>query len=183
MNIIRRPLKQPKNKLSKSKVFTKDNNKSVGRPKGSLNKTTLMFQEILKENADEIIKKAMDMAKAGDQACLKMMVDRINPLMRGQLITMDLPKIVDRQSLSQAYDVVINTMSEGRITADEALAILNVFDKKIKILDGDLTEELLMIKRQLGMIIVEGEATNVDATNNNGIDTGDDDRLCDSEGE
>lgn len=61
----------------------------AGRPKGSKNKLTLMrlaletdLRTQLRHDASEILQKAIEMAKAGDQAMIKLLVDKMIPTVK-----------------------------------------------------------------------------------------------------
>jgi hypothetical protein len=43
-----------------------------GKPKGCRNATTILFDELLKDNAKELIEKAIEMAKGGDGPALRL---------------------------------------------------------------------------------------------------------------
>ena len=51
----------------------------TGRPKGSVNKYTVLSRELMSTKGPEIVKKVIDMALEGDRTCLKMCMDRILP--------------------------------------------------------------------------------------------------------
>ena len=53
-----------------------------GRPKGSKNRMKALAEGLIGNNAGKIVKKVIEMALAGDQACLKMCMDRIIPAQR-----------------------------------------------------------------------------------------------------
>ena len=48
-----------------------------GRPKGSMNKWTILSRELLTERGPEIVQVIIDRALKGDVHCLKMCIDRI----------------------------------------------------------------------------------------------------------
>ena len=50
-----------------------------GRPKGSVNKMTLLAQQMMTDRGPMIVEKVMGMALQGDVHCLKMCMDRIVP--------------------------------------------------------------------------------------------------------
>ena len=50
-----------------------------GRPKGSMNKFTILSRELLTERGPEIVQVIIDRALKGDVHCLKMCMDRIVP--------------------------------------------------------------------------------------------------------
>jgi hypothetical protein len=50
-----------------------------GKPKGCRNATTILFDELLKANAKELIEKALEMAKGGDGPALRLCIERLAP--------------------------------------------------------------------------------------------------------
>ena len=53
-----------------------------GRPKGSMNKYTILSRELLTERGPEIVQVIIDRALKGDVHCLKMCMDRIVPTIK-----------------------------------------------------------------------------------------------------
>ena len=51
-----------------------------GRPKGSVNKNTLLARAMMSDRGVEVVQKVIDMAMEGDVHCLKMCIDRILPV-------------------------------------------------------------------------------------------------------
>src|SRR5499433_4449157 len=65
----------------------------AGRPRGSRNKTTVLMQNLLEGEAEEIARKAIEMAKAGDMAAIRVCMDRLAPARRGAAISCELPPV------------------------------------------------------------------------------------------
>jgi hypothetical protein len=72
-----------------------------GRPKGSVNKYTLLSREMMTEQGPAIVQKVMDMAMDGNVHCLKMCIDRILPV----------HKAVDANRAKQDSQIIINVGS------------------------------------------------------------------------
>ena len=72
-----------------------------GRPKGSVNKYTLLSREMMTEQGPAIVQKVMDMAMDGNVHCLKMCIDRILPV----------HKAVDSNRAKQDSQIIINVGS------------------------------------------------------------------------
>lgn len=58
-----------------------------GRPKGSLDKYTILSRQLLTDRGPELVQKVIDMAMAGDKTCLKMCMDRIIPTSKAVTLT------------------------------------------------------------------------------------------------
>ena len=78
-----------------------------GRPKGSLNKYTLLSREMMTQKGPEIVNKIMEMAMDGDVHCLKMCIDRILPV----------HKAIDPNRAKQDSKIIINVGASESIKA------------------------------------------------------------------
>jgi hypothetical protein len=78
-----------------------------GRPKGSLNKYTLLSREMMTQKGPEIVNKIMEMAMEGDVHCLKMCIDRILPV----------HKAIDPNRAKQDSKIIINVGASESIKA------------------------------------------------------------------
>ena len=65
----------------------------AGRPRGSRNKTTMLMQNLLEGEAEAIARKAIEMAKDGDMAAIRVCMDRLAPARRGAAISCELPPV------------------------------------------------------------------------------------------
>ena len=69
-----------------------------GRPKGSMNKFTVLSRVLMSTKGPEIVQKVVDLALEGDRTCLKMCMDRIIPT----------TKAVEFRSSEDRGNVIIN---------------------------------------------------------------------------
>lgn len=76
-----------------------------GRPKGSLNKNTLLAREMMGIRGPAIVQKVIEMAMDGDVHCLKMCIDRILPV----------HKAIDPNRQKQDSQIVINVGASDSI--------------------------------------------------------------------
>src|SRR5215472_14183540 len=63
----------------------------AGRPRGSRNKTTVLMQNLLEGEAEAIARKAIEMAKDGDMAAIRVCMDRLASIRRKDPIAFELP--------------------------------------------------------------------------------------------
>ena len=74
----------------------------AGRPKGAKNKLTLMAQELLEANAEEIVMASLEKAKAGNSTAQKFWLERIMPMERSKLISIALPTLETPQDIGES---------------------------------------------------------------------------------
>ena len=98
-----------------------------GRKPGSKNRTTLVAEALLKDEETALVRKAIELAKAGDVQMLKFLLDRILPKERS--VRVDLPPL-DHHA-SDAVDVlgtIVDAVGTGRITPSEGSALASLVD-------------------------------------------------------
>ena len=76
-----------------------------GKPKGTKNRMKVLAEGLIGTNASKIVKKVIQMALEGDQACLKMCMDRIIPAQRA----IDIEKT---ESKNQTINITVEAMSD-----------------------------------------------------------------------
>lgn len=75
------------NNLGKTLFQKGQSGNPQGRPKGSLNKTTLAVQNLLNGQAEEITQKAIELAIDGDGPALKLCFERLLPVKKDAPVT------------------------------------------------------------------------------------------------
>src|ERR687887_1160830 len=65
----------------------------AGRPPGSRNRATLLMESLLADDAEAIGRKAVEMAKGGDLAAIRLCVDRLAPARKGKPVLFELPPL------------------------------------------------------------------------------------------
>jgi|MEHZ01.3.fsa_nt_MEHZ010818967.1_2 hypothetical protein len=120
--------------MSDTKFKSGESGNPLGRPKGSKDKRT-QHRELFNSRAPEILNKAIELALAGDTACLKMCLDRIVPSYRPQEVGIELGDIAD--SLSDQSRLVIVEMLKGNLTAIESSRMLTTLESQVKIAEQE----------------------------------------------
>src|ERR1700731_1669447 len=88
-----------------------------GRRPGSRNRTTLVAEALLKGEEVELVRKAIELAKAGDTQMLKFLLDRILP--RERSVRIDLPVMERADDAVDAMGAIINAVGSGEIAPNE----------------------------------------------------------------
>jgi hypothetical protein len=93
---------------------------------GSKNRTTLVAEALLKGEEAALVRKAIEMAKAGDGPMLKFLLDRILPKERSVLV--DLPPMDRASDAVDVLGTIIDAVGTGRITPSEGSALASLVD-------------------------------------------------------
>jgi hypothetical protein len=130
---------------ARGRPFEKGNG---GRRPGSRNRTTLVAEALLKGEEAELVRKAIELAKAGDVQMLKFLLDRILPKERS--VRVDLPAMDRDSSAVEACGAIIEAVSTGQIAPSEAAALASLVTAHARIIDvAEFGERLENIEKAL----------------------------------
>src|SRR5215467_16106204 len=99
-----------------------------GKPKGCRNATTILFDELLKSNATELIEKVIEMAKDGDGPALRLCIERLAPARKDRPVWFDLPEMKEARGAVNASAAIVAAVAAGHLTPSEAAELSKVVD-------------------------------------------------------
>ena len=111
----------------------------AGRPKGARHRTTLAIEALLDGEGEAITRKAIEAAKAGDMAAIRLVLDRICPPRKTRPIHLELPPIHDVGGVAEAQQEVLRAACAGELLLDEAHALSGLLEARRQSLE---TQEL-----------------------------------------
>jgi hypothetical protein len=130
---------------SRGRPFAEGN---PGRKRGSRNKATLVAEALLRDEGTVLLRKAIELAKAGDGPMLKFLLDRILPKERSVLV--DLPPMKQASDAVDALEAITKAVSAGQITPNEAAALASLIESYARTIDArDLQSRLSKIEETL----------------------------------
>jgi hypothetical protein len=101
-------------------------NKVGGSKAGSRHRVTKAIEALLEGEAEELTRKAVEMALEGDTVALRLCLDRLAPPRKDSPISIRLPKVYDLKDAVDASTSVLDAVSEGEITPDEGVRVLSL---------------------------------------------------------
>ena len=119
-----------------------------GRRPGSKNRTTQVAAALLEGEAEDLLRKAVKLAKGGDVVMLKFLLGRLLP--RERVIKPDLPPMNFADDAVEALGCIMRAMSEGTISPSEgaeAATLVNSYTKAIDM--ADVVKRLDMLEAQI----------------------------------
>jgi hypothetical protein len=102
-----------------------------GRPKGSLNRTTLAAMQLLDSEAEMLTQRAIEAARGGDMSALKLVLDRIIPPRRRPIVQLDLDNIYELGDAVAAHRRVIQAALDGGLSLNEAERMAKLVNEHI----------------------------------------------------
>jgi hypothetical protein len=125
---------------------------------GSKNRTTIVAEALLKGQEDELIRKAIELAKAGDGPMLKFLLDRVLP--RERSVQFDLPSINSASDAVDALRAIIAAVGNGQIAPNEAASLASLVAasaRTINVAELELRLENLEKRAEENVIILENK--------------------------
>jgi hypothetical protein len=98
----------------------------AGRRRGSRNKQTIAAEKLFEEDAEELVKIAIDLAKAGDIAALRLCLDRICAPQRHRPVPFDMPQLARAADAVGAMSALVEGITTGELSAPEAAELAKV---------------------------------------------------------
>jgi hypothetical protein len=108
---------------------------NAGRPKGARHKTTLAIEALLEGEAEGLTRKAIELAKEGDMAALRLCLERISPVRKDVPVTFDLPPIESAQEAATAAAAVLSAVSDGDISPLEGATVMGLVEQYRRVLE------------------------------------------------
>ena len=138
----------------RGRPFAKGN---PGRRRGSRNKATLLAASLAKEQGEELLRKAVEMAMGGNVHLMKFLLGRILP--RERPVQLELPRLDYAHDSTDAMAEIVEAVASGRISPREAVdlsEIISAFVRAIDITDAQM--EIDALKSKLGIRPIESGA-------------------------
>jgi hypothetical protein len=133
------------NGRGRGRPFVKGNR---GRRLGSKNKTTLIAASLLAGEAEQLLRAAIEIAKAGDKDMLKFLLARVLPKERA--IRLDLPVLDYASDAVEAFATVTAAVSAGELTPSEGAALGSLIGSYSRTIDtSELEEEIDRLEDKL----------------------------------
>ena len=138
-------------KRPRGRPFAKGNG---GRKVGSRNRTSLLADALLDGEEEGLVRKGIELAKAGDPQMLKFFLDRI--LSKERLVKIDLPPIESRSGLTAAYAAIVKAVGAGEISPSEGSAVAGLLASVARFIDDvEIVARLREMEEQLKYLKAE----------------------------
>jgi hypothetical protein len=108
----------------------------AGRPRGSSNRATRAAEMLLDGEATALTRKAVELALAGDQAALRLCLDRTVAPRRERAVELALPPIHGADDILAAIKVVSGAVGRGAITPGEGFTLSQMIETFLRAIDA-----------------------------------------------
>lgn len=121
-----------------------------GRPAGRLDRRN-EFRDLIRNAVPELIAKALELARGGDTAALRMLLDRAIPPVKAEAQAVVL-KFSPEASLADAGREILSEVASGATSPDVAKSLLEALCAQAKIVESDeIVQRIEALERRKGL--------------------------------
>jgi hypothetical protein len=121
-----------------------------GRPKGARHRATILAEQLMQGDAEDVVRAVIAAAKKGDMTAAKIILDRIAPVRKGAAVMFDLPELTTPTDLPPAVAAVTKAVADGTLTPDEGASVVTVLEAQRRAV------ETVELERRIALL--EGKA-------------------------
>ena len=135
--------------MSKGRPFEPGNKMGCGRPPGSRNRRSLLGQQILEENGDAIVRKAMLSALKGDSALLRAFLPYVLQRPKELPIETGPMRMTTLEELATTFDTILDKIAKGELTLEQSRRIISLLEARCRLIDiEELDARLKRVEEQ-----------------------------------
>jgi hypothetical protein len=108
-----------------------------GKPPGTRNKTTMLAEKLMRDDARDIVRVVLEAAKGGDMTAARLVLERIASVRKGRPVYFDLPPVNTAADIAAAMAALTTAMASGDLTPDEAATVASVLEMRRKTMADD----------------------------------------------
>ena len=121
----------------RGRPFEAGNKFGQGRPIGSRNKNTLLIEELLDQNSESLLHKALNLAREGNIPMLRLLLDRVLPRPKDGAVSIGLLPMATTEDLLQAQESALQELALGQITPHQAAQIFSLIEARRRVLEAE----------------------------------------------
>jgi Family of unknown function (DUF5681) len=107
-----------------------------GRPQGSRHKASIAIDALLEGEAENITRKAVEMALSGDGPAMRLCMERLAPPRRDRLVPFEMPKLDSAADAKAAAAAIVSAVANGNLTPSEAAELSKLLDNFTRVLEA-----------------------------------------------
>ena len=116
-----------------------------GRPAGSRNRATLAALALLEGDAEQLTRKAIELAHSGDVSALRLCFERLLPVRKDRFIQFALPPLKDAADGPEAIAAIANAVAQGELTVSEGTEMAKIVEAFTRTKEASDVDERLKV--------------------------------------
>ena len=98
----------------------------AGKKPGTKHRVTMLAQSLIDDEAETIIRKLINLAKKGDRLALRLVIERLVPVRRERVLSLELPKVESAENLPKLTASLLESVGNGELTPGEGAALASL---------------------------------------------------------
>ena len=115
-----------------------------GRPPGARNATTVLAEQLLDGEAEELVRKVIAKAKRGNLPALRICIDRILPPRTERPVQFAMPELRSVGDASKAISALLSAVAKGELGASEAAELSKLIENFVRAVEATVLEQRLL---------------------------------------
>lgn len=119
-----------------------------GKPKGARHRVTRAVEALMEGEAEEITRKAIEAAKAGDLIAIRLILDRVAPAPKERTVEFQMPSVESVADVPAAVLSIMQAVAGGTLAPGEGAQVMQMleayrkqvetaeFDERLRALEG-----------------------------------------------
>jgi len=140
--------KQPKQRGPGKRFEPGQSGNPAGKPKGCRSRATMAAQALIDGKGEEVVKKALELALAGDGPVLRAILDRLCPPRKDGPVKVALPAIESAADIPAVTSALLEAVGKGQLTPSEAQAVAGLVEAHRKALEIEELERRIAALEQ-----------------------------------
>lgn len=100
----------------------------TGRKPGTRCRATVLAEQLIEGQAEEVVQKCLQMALEGDSTAMRLVMERLVPPRRERATPLRLPDLGDMENLPVATRTVLEQVAAGELTTGQAADVGRVLE-------------------------------------------------------
>jgi hypothetical protein len=128
----------------------------AGRPRGSRNKKTLVLEALLDDESEALMRRVIGLAKMGDDVAMRLVFARMLPPRRERPVPLELPRIESEADARRASADVIEALSAGEVSPQEAEHVLRAIGAAAIVMQSsELGERMKWLQERVAQLTAD----------------------------
>jgi Family of unknown function (DUF5681) len=122
----------------------------AGKLPGTRNRTSVLIETLLLGDAEDVTRKVLELAKAGDMIAIKLVLDRLAPPRRDQPVRIRLPRLSCAADAARAMSIIAAAVAVGRLTPDEGVGLARLMESYIRTTEAaELEQRVVALEERM----------------------------------
>lgn len=111
-----------------------------------------LLRQLLDPHREDLVRKAVAMALAGDATCMRLLLDRLAPPSRAEAQKVIIEGLSEASTLTDKANVIVNAMGRGDLAPDIAAMLVQAITNVGKVVEVDELERRVAALESGGLV-------------------------------